>query len=117
MFQNHQARCALLIPLRFEFANEFGPASPSKGHLVNAPTVIRRWPPPSAAFRPRGVTPNRGNNVASRGGGSRTGVVKEESLFRRPAVLDATTFEERPNLMLAGRIAKAAQNAKPCGDS
>jgi hypothetical protein len=43
--------------------------------------------------------------------------VKEESLFRWPAVLDATTFEERPNLMLAGRIAKAAHNARPCGDS
>ena len=27
IFPNHQARCALLIPLRFEFANEFRPES------------------------------------------------------------------------------------------
>ena len=68
IFPNHQARCALLIPLRFEFANEFRlpPAErgTSRRRATRAPI---RWTavPPSAAFRPRGVTPKRGNNVAS----------------------------------------------------
>ena len=67
IFPNHQARCALLIPLRFEFANEFRPRRPSERPPAVAstealirPIAARR----SAAFRPRGVTPNRGNNVA-----------------------------------------------------
>ena len=57
-----------MIPLRFEFANEFRlpPAErgTSRRRATRAPI---RWTavPPSAAFRPRGVTPKRGNNVAS----------------------------------------------------
>ena len=68
IFPNHQARCALLIPLRFEFANEFRSRRPNDGPFAVAPTRVpirRTAAPPSAAFRPRGVTPNRGNNVAS----------------------------------------------------
>jgi hypothetical protein len=67
IFPNHQARCALLIPLRFEFANEFRPESrttdrpPLPYEGIDSPDGR----PPSAAFRPRGVTPKRGNNVAS----------------------------------------------------
>jgi hypothetical protein len=56
-----------LILLRFEFANEFRPRKPNEGPPAEAPTraltLIRCEP--SAAFRPREVTPNRGNNVAS----------------------------------------------------
>jgi len=35
-FPNHQARCALLIPLRFEFANEFQPPQSQR-------EAARRW--------------------------------------------------------------------------
>ena len=68
IFPNHQARCALLIPLRFEFANEFRPASRTTDRFAVAPTRVsirQTAAPPSAAFRPREVTPNRGNKVAS----------------------------------------------------
>lgn len=68
IFPNHQARCALLIPLRFEFANEFRLPPAERGTSRRSATRAPiRWTavPPSAAFRPRGVTPKRGNNVAS----------------------------------------------------
>ena len=66
-FPNHQARCAPLILLRFEFANEFRPPSSRRGPLAHpralAMVYIETRRP--AAFRPRRVTPNRGDNVAS----------------------------------------------------
>ena len=66
-----------LIPLRFEFANEFRPREPR-----SAPADARRWRWPGssnvrrpAAFRSRGVTPNRGENVAGRTGRGDHGAV------------------------------------------
>ncbi len=67
IFPNHQARCALLIPLRFEFAKEFRPrgrtrrGSPFRPDGADSVSAVRRPP----HFRRGGVTPNRGNNVTS----------------------------------------------------
>ena len=47
IFPNHQARCALLIPLRFEFANEFRPESRTTDRppLRHTRVSIRGRPP------------------------------------------------------------------------
>jgi hypothetical protein len=65
-FPNHQAHCALLILLRFEFANEFRP--PEHEGRRRAGLRSPRFTvgdPPSRRISARGVTPNHGDNVAS----------------------------------------------------
>ena len=68
-FPNHQARCALLIPLRFEFANEFRPRKASERRPPMRPRRARRDPRTLSSRRisAQGLTPNRGDNVASPG--------------------------------------------------
>ena len=66
-FPNHQAFCALLTLLRFEFANEFRPSraevDPARRCGFGLVMIRRRRRPP--ASHAREVTPNRGENVAS----------------------------------------------------
>jgi hypothetical protein len=96
VFPNHQARCALLIPLRFEFDNEFHSRNPNEEPLSRPMREPIRWTavPPSAAFRPRGVTPKRGNNVAS-------------PLRRTPATYPAKTWTYESH-----RLARAPFNTR-----
>jgi len=56
-----------LIPLRFEFANEFRPESRTTDRppLRHTRVSIRGRPPAIRRISARGVTPKRGNNVAS----------------------------------------------------
>jgi hypothetical protein len=73
-FPNHQARCALLILLRFEFANEFRPRKanqrpPAASDTRRPRVAVTR--PSSRRISARGLTPNRGDNVASPRGNAR----------------------------------------------
>jgi hypothetical protein len=67
IFPNHQARCALLIPLRFEFANESRPRTANDKHPPKHPPMCLQGAdfPVSVPIRLGGVTLNRGNNVAA----------------------------------------------------
>ena len=70
-FPNHQARCALLILLRFEFANEFRPrkadrrlpACPMRSKRAGRDLAVPRRR--SRRISARGLAPNRGDNVTS----------------------------------------------------
>ena len=52
IFPNHQARCALLNPLRFEFANEFRPRKPNDKHPRCACRALIRFQEPTVHFIP-----------------------------------------------------------------